>query len=151
HDVIAELISLNITFVPTYAVLEARRDLMRARRAEWHDEYTMPYLAKAFSPDPQIHGSSYLDLTTGDEIRWQKAFKASMRFARDFCRAGGRVAAGSDAGFMYHLYGFSLIRELEVLQEAELSPMEVIQTVTKNGAELLGMSSDIGTVEVGKK
>jgi imidazolonepropionase-like amidohydrolase len=48
------------------------------------------------------------------------------------------------------LYGFAYIRELEMLREAGFHPLEVIKSATLNGAEALGLSSKIGTVQVGK-
>jgi imidazolonepropionase-like amidohydrolase len=61
------------------------------------------------------------------------------------------VTAGSDSGFIFQLYGFAYIRELELLREAGFHPLEVIQAATLNGAEALGMADEIGTVEIGKK
>ena len=63
----------------------------------------------------------------------------------------GRVTTGSDSGFIYKLFGFGYIRELELLQEAGFHPLEVVQAATMNGAELLGMADEIGTIELGKK
>jgi imidazolonepropionase-like amidohydrolase len=149
-EVIAELIDTDITLVPTFAILEARRDFMRASRAEWHRDYCMPLLARAFAPNPAVHGSNYLDATTSYEVGWRSQYRIWMQFVEAFKNAGGRVAAGSDAGFIYQLYGFGFIRELEMLQEAGLTPLEVVSAATRNGAQLLGMD-DLGTVEVGKK
>jgi hypothetical protein len=151
NELIGSLVARDVTLVPTYVILEARRDFRGASRAQWHDEYTMPYLAQAFLPNPNIHGSNYLNWSTADEIRWQGAFKSSMRFVRNFHAAGGRVAVGSDAGFSYQLYGFAFIRELELLHEAGLSALDVIKAATQDGAQLLGIGSDVGTVAVGKK
>jgi len=47
---------------------------------------------------------------------------------------GGRVTVGSDPGFIYQTWGFSYVQELEMLQEAGFSPLEVIQAATINGA-----------------
>ena len=151
HDIIAELIALDFTLVPTFAIVEAARDVMRVSRAEWHDEYAMPDLSKAFLPNPKIHGSFYLDWTTTYEVAGKNNLNTAMRFVKEYKQAGGRVAAGSDAGFIYQLYGFGLVREFEMLQEAGLSPLEVIQSATQSGAQLLQLSQDVGTVEVGKK
>jgi imidazolonepropionase-like amidohydrolase len=60
------------------------------------------------------------------------------------------VTAGSDSGFIYQLYGFAYIRELEMLREAGFHPLEVIRAATMHGAEALGLDKDLGTVEVGK-
>jgi imidazolonepropionase-like amidohydrolase len=68
----------------------------------------------------------------------------------EYKNRGGRVAAGSDSGFIYKLYGFGYIRELELLREAGFHPLEVIRAATLKGAEALGAEDRIGTVEVGK-
>jgi len=42
------------------------------------------------------------------------------------------------------------VRELELLQEAGFTPLEVLRAATTWGAELLGIEDDVGTLEVGK-
>ena len=74
-----------------------------------------------------------------------------MVFVNAFKNAGGRVAVGSDAGFIFKLFGFAYIRELEMLQEAGFHPLEVIQAATLNGAELLGIAAETGSLVPGKK
>ncbi|PHZ85495.1 amidohydrolase family protein [Paremcibacter congregatus] len=151
HQTIAELIELDHTLVPTLAILGDRRDMMALRQAEWHDQFTMPYLMKAFEPNPKIHGSGTLDWTTDDELIQRRNTDMLMQFVDDFKNAGGRVAAGSDAGYIYMLYGFGFVRELEYLREAGFHPLEVIQSATLKGAELMNMEKDLGSIEVGKK
>lgn len=151
RDTIDELVALDFTLSPTFTIYEASRDLMRARNADWHDEYTMPYMARAFEPNPAVHGSFFFDWTTAHEIAWKANFRRWMRFVNDYKNAGGRVTAGSDAGFIYKQYGFSYVRELELLQEAGFHPLEVLQAATLNGAELLGLAAETGSVEPGKK
>jgi Amidohydrolase family len=73
-----------------------------------------------------------------------------MSFVNDYKNAGGRVAVGDDAGYIYKLFGFAWVRELELLQEAGFHPLEAIRAATLSGAELLGMADQIGSVEVGK-
>ena len=111
----------------------------------------MPALMKFFMPDPRLHGSYHFDWTTADEVAWRDNFERWMRFVNDYKNHGGRVAAGSDAGFIFKLYGFAYIRELELLQEAGFHPLEVVQAATLNGAELLGMDDTIGSIEPGKQ
>ncbi|SVD98091.1 uncharacterized protein METZ01_LOCUS450945, partial [marine metagenome] len=50
---------------------------------------------------------------------------------------GGRVTVGSDSGFIYQLYGFGTILEMEMLQEAGFHPLEVIRSATMYGAQAL--------------
>ena len=52
---------------------------------------------------------------------------------------GGILTAGSDAGYLYSLYGFSLIRELELLQEAGIHPLDIIKIATTNATKFLGL------------
>ncbi len=146
-----ELVELDFTIVPTFTIYEANRDVMRARDAEWHALYTLPALQEFFLPNPELHGSYHFDWTTADEIAWRDNFAVWMQFINEFKNAGGRVAAGSDAGFIFKLFGFAYIRELELLQEAGFHPLEVIQAATLNGAQLLDMESDIGSLLPGKK
>ncbi|HBO14189.1 MAG TPA: amidohydrolase, partial [Halieaceae bacterium] len=148
---IDELVGLDFTLSPTFTIYEASRDVMRARNADWHEAYTMPYMARAFEPDPEIHGSYFFDWTTAHEVAWKRNYRRWMHFVNDYKNAGGRVVAGSDAGFIYKVYGFAYIRELELLQEAGFHPLEVLQAATLNGAELMGIDDLTGSVEVGKR
>ena len=52
----------------------------------------------------------------------------------DYKNMGGIVTVGSDPGYIYQTWGFSYIQELEMLQEAGFTPLEVIQAATINGA-----------------
>jgi imidazolonepropionase-like amidohydrolase len=74
-----------------------------------------------------------------------------MKALRDFERKGGLIGAGDDAGFIYQMYGFGLIRELELHQEAGFSPIKVIQHATGNNARILGKEDELGRVRVGFK
>lgn len=150
NTTIEELNNLDFTLVPTFTIYEANRDVMRARLAEWHDDYTWPALNKFFQPDPKLHGSFHFDWTTAHEVAWRRNFDRWMQFVNEYKNAGGRVAAGSDAGFIFKLYGFAYIRELELLQEAGFHPLEVIQAATLNGAELMGMDDQIGALTPGR-
>lgn len=62
-------------------------------------------------------------------------------------QAGVRIAMGTDAGVMPH--GTNL-RELGLMCEVGMSPMEVIVATTKKAAECLGWEDRVGTVEKGK-
>ncbi|MDN7127490.1 amidohydrolase family protein [Pseudidiomarina sp. 1APR75-33.1] len=146
-----ELIALDFTINPTLTIYEASRDLMRERQAIWHDDYTLPQLWDFFEPSRYAHGSYWFDWTTDEEVAWRKNYQKWMAFLNDFKNKGGRITTGSDAGYIYKIYGFGLIREFELLREAGFNALEVIQAATLNGAEALGLEHEIGSVVPGKK
>jgi hypothetical protein len=150
NNVMNELIDLDFTLDPTFNIYEASRDLHRARRAEWHEDYTLPSLWKFYEPSKISHGSYWHYWGTEQEVAWKNNYKLWMTFINEYKNRGGRVTAGSDSGFIYQLYGFAYIRELELLREAGFHPLEVIRAATLNGAEALGADKLIGSVEVGK-
>ncbi len=150
NNVMNELIELDFTIDPTFNIYEASRDLHRARRAEWHEDYTLPSLWKFYEPSKISHGSYWHFWGTEQEVAWKNNYKLWMTFVNEYKNRGGRVTAGSDSGFIYQLYGFGYIRELELLREAGFHPLEVIKAATLNGAEALGADKKIGSIEVGK-
>ena len=150
NKVMNELIELDFTIDPTFNIYEASRDLQRTRRLEWHEEFTMPSLWRFYMPSKISHGSYWHFWGTEEEVAWKKNYQLWMTFINEYKNRGGRVTAGSDSGFIYQLYGFAYIRELELLREAGFHPLEVIRSATLNGAEALGMADKIGSVEIGK-
>jgi imidazolonepropionase-like amidohydrolase len=72
-----------------------------------------------------------------------------MKAVRDFARLGGVVTTGEDAGFIYQMYGFGYLRELELHEEAGFQPLEVIQHATVNGAKILGKGNELGRLKPG--
>ena len=150
NEVIKTLVDRDFTMVPTFTIYEASRDLMREMHADWHDQYTLPTLTRWYAPNREAHGAYWFNWTTADEVAWRKNYQIWMSFINDYKNAGGRVAVGDDAGYIYKLFGFAWVRELELLQEAGFHPLEVVRSATLSGAELLGMADRIGSVEVGK-
>lgn len=150
NNVMNELLALDFTIDPTFNIYEASRDLQRARRAEWHETYTMPSLWKFYEPSKISHGSYWHSWGTEQEVVWKKNYQLWMTFVNEYKNRGGRVTTGSDSGFIYQLYGFAYIRELELLREAGFHPLEVIRSATLNGAEALGWEDKIGTIQIGK-
>jgi len=137
NAVMNEMLKLGFTIDPTFTIYEASRDLQRAMRAEWHDRFTLPSLWRFYQPSREAHGSYWFYWTTQDEIEWKTNFRLWMAFVNEYKNRGGRVTTGSDSGFIYKLYGFDYIRELELLQEAGFHPLEVVRSATLYGSQLL--------------
>ena len=151
NEVMDTLVERDFNISPTFAVKEATRDVMAAARREWHDTYTMPWQWKFYTISRKSHGSFFFDWTSEDEAAGAEDYRLGMAFVNEFKNRGGRVTAGSDAGYVWCLYGFCYVRELELLQEAGFNPLEVLRAATLHGAEALGIDGETGSIEVGKK
>jgi imidazolonepropionase-like amidohydrolase len=80
-----------------------------------------------------------------------EVFKQGMAYERAFVAAGGLMAAGVDpTGNGGALPGYGDQRNFELLTEAGFTPEQVVQIMTLNGARVLGVDRDLGTVEKGK-
>ena len=148
NAVMNEMLANDTTLSPTYTVYEKYRDYMRARTQEWFQDYAFPdAYTRRYSPSKEVHGSAMHNWTTKNESDWREQYRLWMLFVNEYKNRGGRVSTGSDEAL---LFGFSLIRELELLHEAGFMPLEVIRAGTLSGAELLGIDKDTGSVEIGK-
>lgn len=150
NEVMQQMLDLDFDINPTFTIYEASRDLMRARRAEWHETYTLPSLWEFYSPDRRAHGSYWFNWGTEQEVKWKENYRLWMQFINEYKNRGGKVTLGSDAGYIYKLYGFSYIREMELLREAGFHPLEIFQSASLRAAEVLGVENDLGTIETGK-
>jgi len=148
-EVLQGMVEKKVAWCPTFVIYEANRDLQRAMNQPWFKDYLHPALEEYFVPNPANHGSYHWNWSTADEIYWKENYQIWMRAVRDFARMGGVVGVGEDAGYIYMLYGFSVIRELELHQEAGFHPIDVIQHATGNNAKILGMQDKLGRVKQG--
>lgn len=151
NKVMDELLARNFVLSPTFTAYLTSRDFMRMSRAAWHDEYTLPALWDWYRPSRVNHGSYWFDWTTENEMAWKDNYRLWMQFVNEYKNRGGTVIVGSDSGYIYNLYGFGYIQEMELLREAGFSPLEVIHAATQAGAKALGHEEELGTIRVGRK
>ena len=79
-------------------------------------------------------------------------FKKAMEYERAFVNAGGLLAAGVDpTGNGGALPGFGDQRNYELLLEAGFTPEQSIQILTLNGAKVLGIDGQVGSIAAGKE
>ncbi len=75
----------------------------------------------------------------------------SLRLVKTFDDQGVEMLAGSDYGGGWLIPGISLHQEFDLLEEAGLSPLKVLQMTTINGARFLKREAAMGTVAAGKE
>jgi imidazolonepropionase-like amidohydrolase len=74
----------------------------------------------------------------------------AMANAKRLVAAGVAVAVGTDAGNPGTLHGPSIYRELEILQNAGVTPMQVLIAATRTAAQAMDRADRLGTLERGK-
>lgn len=146
RKVLETLVEKGVAWCPTFVIYEANRDLMRTKNQPWFKDFLHPSLEEYFKPNPAFHGSYHWNWSTTDEVFWRENYRLWMRAVREFAKMGGVVGVGEDAGYIYMLYGFSLVREMELHQEAGFHPIDVIQNATGNNAKILGMEDCLGRI-----
>ena len=153
NTLLEEFKELDFILDPTMTAYLASRDVMRARNADWHEKYTLPSQWEFYQPSRVYHGSYYYDWTTWEEVAWKNFYRVWMSFLNDYKNIGGRVTVSSDAGYIYNLYGFSTIEEMELLQEAGFHPLEIFRGATMHGAQAIfdpkGDNIQFGVVRAG--
>lgn len=147
--VLMEMVKHHVAWDPTLDIYEASRDLQRAQTQPWFTDYLHPALEGYFKPDLANHGSYFVGWTSTDEAYWKENYRLWFDALRRFDRMGGIIGAGDDAGFIYQMYGFGLLRELELKQEAGFNTIRIIQQATGNNASILGKENELGRLRPG--
>ena len=86
---------------------------------------------------------------TADFQAFRRSRARQDQFVREFKRAGGLIATGSDAANQLLVPGLSLHEEMSLLVAAGLTPLEAITAATRRGAQLLRADS-LGVLAPGK-
>ena len=125
---------------PTMTVYEDNRDVWRAVRLPPRETLVHPSEIGA-GPDSSVHGAFKREWKTSDEINWRRNFAIWMKWVKTFHERGGLLTAGSDEG---GIGGIAMIRELELMQEAGIHPLDVVRVATTNAAQAIGMERHCG-------
>lgn len=144
--VIDLMIKNGTNWNPTMTVYEDNRDWWRRAGLPVKETLEHPSMIAA-GPDSSVHGSFKREWKTQDEINWKRNFAIWMKWVKTFHERGGLLTAGSDEG---EIGGIGLIRELELMQEAGIHPIDVIKVATTNATQALGMTNHCG-IRVGCK
>jgi imidazolonepropionase-like amidohydrolase len=80
----------------------------------------------------------------------KETLEGGAESARRILRAGGRLGMGGDYGFAWNPHG-DYAKELAFFVDyVGFTPLEVITSATKTGAEIMGRGNEFGTLEPGK-
>ena len=84
--------------------------------------------------------------------RIKKTYDVALKNLKTLEDSGVMIAAGTDAGNIGTIHGPALFREFQLMKEAGLSPMQILQCTTANAAIFFGGSigAKIGSIEPGK-
>ena len=141
----------NATYIPTLALDESQ--FIYAEHPAWMKErfFTAavdPALLASWNA-PEYAARMKINRTTPKN---REAFAMAMQNVKSLRDAGVTIAMGTDSGAMpTRIPGFDEHRELQLLTQAGLTPMEAIVAATRNSARVLGAQEDRGTLEVGKR
>ena len=83
--------------------------------------------------------------------RIKKTYEVALPNLKTLEDAGVTIAAGTDAGNIGTIHGPALFREFQLMKEAGLTPMQILQCATANAAKLFGgdTGAHIGKIDKG--
>ena len=147
-EVVDRLVASGVAMIPTMSAYEVNRDVNRAMGLPWHETFTHPQLIDWYYPDPADHAAHHWNWTSKDEQQWAAAFRRWQRLIREFYDRGGNLSYASDDPYLWSTSGIANVRELQLMQEAGLSALEVIRAATRNSAITL-RRPDLGLIQTG--
>ncbi|MGH7563561.1 MAG: amidohydrolase family protein [Gemmatimonadota bacterium] len=143
----------GVLYTPTLTVWEGYRDVFQDRfdgsryPLECVDPETQSKVGVGVIPQERL--PAVASDSTFVALQRQR-FQNGLENARRVFEAGIPVVVGTDAGNPGTLHGPSIYREMELLVEAGLAPMDVLVAATLNGARAMGREEELGTVLEGK-
>jgi imidazolonepropionase-like amidohydrolase len=83
--------------------------------------------------------------------RIKKTYEVALPNLKTLEDAGVTIAAGTDAGNIGTIHGPAIFREFQLMKEAGLTPMQILQCATANAAKLFGgeTGAHIGRIDKG--
>jgi imidazolonepropionase-like amidohydrolase len=145
-------------YCPTLTVLRGYRRMGEAVMARRAPEIDDPNQCVDSDTREKLAEPARQDLTGKLErervARWTARTESGERVGaanlKRVADAGIVIAMGTDAGNPLTLHGPSVYAEMEAMQAAGLTPMQVLVASTRGGAQAMNRERDLGTIEKGK-
>jgi len=147
-DFIATLKARNVSVISTLAREEG---MFRAGGGATDN----PFFTKGLTPEQIAELNKKLEALANDPARAgaMRAFEQDKTNVKTLSDAGVRLGFGTDSGGAserFFIQGYFEHRQMELMRQAGLTPMQIIQSFSKNNAEALGIDRDFGTLAKGK-
>lgn len=145
QQLIAELKKHKIALVPTLSAMEGILYPNQIEILQPEIQYLGAGIKEAFLKG--IYKSDFV--ADWRDVDWEiarMAFKKMLKFVGELHRSGVVILAGSDN----FIPGFGIHRELQLLVDGGLKPVEALEAVTLGAARLLGEESSRGSLKEGK-
>ena len=147
-EVITKYVENQVYFDATVATYGAIGMVDEPPFKMWADEeeYLTPYVRKLIATYTRSDFSKLCE----------KIYYVKKSVVKRFYDAGGLITIGSDRPLLVDNYlgtglgGFFIHREMRVLVEAGIEPMSVIQMATLQNAKAIGVSDQLGSIEISK-
>jgi imidazolonepropionase-like amidohydrolase len=150
-DFIATLKRRNVSVISTLAREEGM--FVYGEAPAWIDD---AFLRKGLSPERLaiLKTKKREEQARDPELaRNKRAFEVDKINLKKLSDAGVRIALGTDSGGAadrFFIQGFFEHRQMELMLQAGLMPMQVIQAFSKGASEALGIDKEFGTLAKGK-
>lgn len=148
QSVVSTLTANGSWHVPTMIRL---RTMQTSDDAAWlsdpHLRYVDPTLRALWQSLAQQYAST---VSATDRASLAQYYDTQKQLLRLLKQGGAKMMAGTDLSGIWVIPGFSLHQEFRELTAAGLTPLEILQMTTLNGAEFLQRQASMGTVDEGK-
>jgi imidazolonepropionase-like amidohydrolase len=140
----------NVVYIPTLSL--DKFNYAYSENPDWVDD---PFFKDALEP-------GVYEMITSEKFKTEQknspalarnkhAFEIAMQNVKKLADGGVLIALGTDSGaFPVRVQGYSEHMELQLMNEAGLTPLQAIEAGTRNAAIALQLEENFGTIQKGK-
>jgi imidazolonepropionase-like amidohydrolase len=150
-DLISAMKARGVFYIPTLVRDESQFAFGVANGPAWEDD---SFFQKSLAPGAlqTLRSAAFVEKARAnpDLPRLRAAFAMAQRNLKTMFQSGVRVAFGTDSGPPLRFQGYLDHRELQLMVDSGLSPLEALTCATGNAADVLGQGAKIGILEPGR-